>query len=93
MGIPTTQLGSPSGKEYLEKGKKITTRSFSVDTSEDPSTLVDRSKRVAVENNATLEGDASSGGFSGRGVEGVYPHVRDRFDLFTDTPFSSAIRF
>jgi hypothetical protein len=64
------------------------TRSFSVDTSEDPNTLVDRAKRIAGENNATLEGDASSGSFSGRGIEGIYDiEGRTVTVTITDKPF------
>ncbi len=64
------------------------TRSFSVDTSEDLNTLVDKAKRAAVENNATLEGDASSGRFSGRGVEGIYDiEGRTVTVTITDKPF------
>jgi galactose mutarotase-like enzyme len=37
-----------------------------------PSTLVSEAKKVAKENNATFRGDATSGSFSGRGVEGRY---------------------
>ena len=48
------------------------TKTFSVNTQKDPDTLVSEAKQVAKENDATLEGDTSSGSFSGKGVEGSY---------------------
>jgi hypothetical protein len=48
------------------------TKTFSVNTQKDPDTLVSEAKQVAEENDATLEGDTSSGSFSGKGVEGHY---------------------
>jgi hypothetical protein len=48
------------------------TKTFSVNTQKDPDTLVSEAKRVAEENDATFEGDTSSGSFSGQGVEGNY---------------------
>jgi hypothetical protein len=47
-------------------------KTFSVNTNKDPQTLVQEARTVAEENNATLKGDANSGSFSGRGVEGSY---------------------
>ena len=47
-------------------------RTFSIKTTKNPSTLVSAAKKVAKENNATLRGDAASGSFSGKGVEGRY---------------------
>jgi hypothetical protein len=63
-------------------------RSFSISTAEDPTTLVDRAKRVASENGATFEGDATSGSFSGSGVEGEYKiEGRTVTVTITDKPF------
>jgi hypothetical protein len=47
-------------------------RTFSIKAMKNPSTLVSEAKKVAKENNATFRGDATSGSFSGRGVEGRY---------------------
>jgi hypothetical protein len=47
-------------------------KTFSVNTNKDPQTLVQEARTVAEENNATFTGDANSGSFSGRGVEGSY---------------------
>jgi hypothetical protein len=47
-------------------------RTFSVKTNKDPQVLVEEAKKVAEENNATLNGDANSGSFAGKGVEGSY---------------------
>jgi hypothetical protein len=47
-------------------------RTFSVNTNKDPQVLVEEARKVAEENNATLNGDANSGSFSGKGVEGSY---------------------
>ena len=47
-------------------------KTFSMNTNKDPETLVQEARTVAEENNATLSGDANSGTFSGRGVEGSY---------------------
>jgi hypothetical protein len=48
------------------------TKTFRVQTQKDPDTLVKEARQVAKENNATFEGDTSSGSFSGKGVEGNY---------------------
>lgn len=47
-------------------------RTFEIQTTKDPDTLVREAKEVAKENDATLTGDARSGNFSGKGVEGSY---------------------
>src|SRR3712207_3159801 len=47
-------------------------RTFSIKTTKNPSTLVSAAKKVAKENNATLRGDAASGSFAGKGVQGRY---------------------
>jgi len=47
-------------------------RTFSVNTNKDPQVLVEEARKVAQENDATLNGDANSGSFSGKGVEGSY---------------------
>ena len=54
------------------KGGEGGGRTFSIKTTKNPSTLVSAAKKVAKENNATLRGDAASGSFSGKGVEGRY---------------------
>src|SRR4028118_2102036 len=48
------------------------TKTFSVNTQKDPDTLVSEAKQVAKENDATFEGDTSSGRFSGKGGAGDY---------------------
>ena len=48
------------------------TKTFSVNTQKDPDTLVSEARQVARENDATFEGDTSSGSFLGKGVEGDY---------------------
>ena len=47
-------------------------KTFSVTTTEDPSTLVARAKKAARENGADFRGDERSGSFSGSGIEGTY---------------------
>ncbi len=47
-------------------------RTFSVNVTEDPNTLVTRAEKVATENGAVFRGDTTSGSFSGRGVRGTY---------------------
>ena len=47
-------------------------KTFSINTNKDPQTLVQEARQVAEENKATFKGDANSGSFSGRGVEGSY---------------------
>ena len=48
------------------------TKTFRVQTQKDPDTLIKEARQVAKENDATFEGDTSSGSFSGKGVEGNY---------------------
>jgi hypothetical protein len=48
------------------------TKTFRVETQKDADTLVSEARQVAKENDATFEGDTSSGSFSGNGVEGNY---------------------
>jgi hypothetical protein len=48
------------------------TKTFRVETQKDADTLVSEARQVAKENDATFEGDSSSGSFSGKGVEGNY---------------------
>jgi hypothetical protein len=63
-------------------------RSFSIDTSEDPSTLVDRARRIAAQFDATFEGDTASGSFIGSGIEGIYDiEGRTMTVTITDKPF------
>jgi hypothetical protein len=61
-------------KATVDKGAvdMAKTKTFSVKTQKDPDTLVKEARQVAKENDATLEGDSSSGRFSGKGVEGNY---------------------
>ena len=47
-------------------------RTFTINTNKDPQTLVEEARQAAEENNATFKGDANSGSFSGKGVEGSY---------------------
>jgi hypothetical protein len=47
-------------------------RTFTINTSKEPQTLVEEARKAAEENNATFEGDTNSGSFSGKGVEGSY---------------------
>ena len=47
-------------------------RTFSINMTKDPETLVEEARSIASENNATFEGDTTSGSFSGKGVEGSY---------------------
>jgi hypothetical protein len=45
-------------------------RTFSVDTNKDPQTLVEETRQVAEENNATFKGDTNLRSLSGKEVEG-----------------------
>ncbi len=47
-------------------------RTFRINTTKNPSTLVSEAKKVAKENNATFSGNTTSGSFSGKGVKGTY---------------------
>src|SRR5215216_7553574 len=47
-------------------------RTFTINSSKDPQTLVEEARKAAEENNATFEGNTNSGSFSGKGVEGSY---------------------
>ena len=47
-------------------------RTFTMNTSKDPETLLQQARQVAKENDATFKGDTNSGSFSGKGVEGSY---------------------
>jgi hypothetical protein len=47
-------------------------RTFSVGTNKDPQTLVEETRQVAEENDATFKGDTNLGSLSGKGVEGNY---------------------
>ncbi len=58
-----------AGKGAVDIAK---TKTFSVKIQKDPDTLVSEARQVAKENDATFEGDTSSGSFSGKGVEGTY---------------------
>ena len=59
-----------------EKAREETvTRTFSMDTTADPLSLLARARRVARENGATLVGDEGSGRFSHEMVRGEYRMV------------------
>jgi hypothetical protein len=49
---------------------KEESRTFSVDTNKDPQTLVEVTRQVAEENNATFKGDTNLRSLSGKGAEG-----------------------
>ena len=53
-------------------------RTFSIDTTMDPLSLLARAKRVARENDAALVGDKDSGRFSHNMVKGEYRMVGQR---------------
>ena len=53
-------------------------RTFSIDTTMDPLSLLARAKRVAKENDAALVGDKDSGRFSHNMVKGEYRMVGQR---------------
>jgi hypothetical protein len=63
------------------------TKTFSVNTQKAPDTLVSEAKQVVKENDATFEGDTSSGSFSGQGVEGNYEMEGQTVEVtITDKP-------
>ena len=63
------------------------TKTFSIQTQKDPDTLVKEARQVAKENDATFEGDTSSGSFSGKGVEGNYQIEGQNVEVtITDKP-------
>ena len=47
-------------------------RTFTMNTNKDPETRLQQARQVAKENDAAFKGDANSGSFSGKGVEGSY---------------------
>jgi hypothetical protein len=69
-GSPST--GRKTQTSSTAKGGGGGGRTFSIQATKNPSTLVSEAKKVAKENNATFRGDATSGSFSGKGVEGRY---------------------
>jgi hypothetical protein len=69
-GSPST--GRKTQTSSTAKGGGEGGRTFSIQATKNPSTLVSEAKKVAKENNATFRGDATSGSFSGKGVEGRY---------------------
>ena len=69
-GSPST--GRKTQTSSSAKGGGGGGRTFSIKATKNPSTLVSEAKKVAKENNATFRGDATSGSFSGKGVEGRY---------------------
>jgi hypothetical protein len=48
------------------------TKTFSVNTTKTPDTLVSEARQIAEENDDPFKGDRNSGRFSGNGVEGGY---------------------
>jgi hypothetical protein len=71
------RTGSPSTRKTQRSsaakgGEGRGGRTFSIRATKNPSTLVSEAKKVAKENDATFKGDTTSGGFSGKGVEGRY---------------------
>jgi len=64
--------------EHENGRKKVMTRTFSIDTSIAPSSLLATAKRAASENDATLLGDEGSGRFSHEMVRGEYRRIGQR---------------
>ena len=58
--------------EHENGRKKVMTRTFSIDTTVAPSSLLATAKRAASENDATLLGDEGSGRFSHEMIRGEY---------------------
>jgi hypothetical protein len=56
----------------VDGGRKIVARTFSIDTTLNPSSLLARARKTASENGATLIGDKQSGRFSHDMVRGEY---------------------
>ena len=69
-GSPST--GRKTQASSAAKGAEGGGRTFSIQATKSPGTLVSEAKKVAKENNATFRGDTTSGSFSGKGVEGRY---------------------
>jgi hypothetical protein len=59
----------------VDGGRKIVARTFSIDTTLNPSSLLARARKTASENGATLIGDKQSGRFSHDMVRGEYRMV------------------
>jgi hypothetical protein len=59
----------------VDGGRKIVARTFSIDTTLNPSSLLARARKTAIENGATLIGDKQSGRFSHDMVRGEYRMV------------------
>jgi hypothetical protein len=59
----------------VDGGRKIVARTFSIDTTLNPSSLLARARKTASENDATLIGDKQSGRFSHDMVRGEYRMV------------------
>jgi hypothetical protein len=71
-GSPSSARNTQPSSAAKGGGRGGGGRTFSIKTTKNPSTLVSEAKKVAKENNATFRGDATSGSFSGKGVEGRY---------------------
>jgi hypothetical protein len=56
----------------VDGGRKIVARTFSIDTTLNPSSLLARARKTASENGATLIGDKQLGRFSHDMVRGEY---------------------
>jgi hypothetical protein len=69
-GSPST--GRKTQTSSTAKGGEGGGRTFSIQATKSPGTLVSEAKKVAKENNAAFRGDTTSGSFSGKGVEGRY---------------------
>jgi hypothetical protein len=68
--------------------KETVARTFSINTTVDPLSLLARAKKVAKENGATFVGDKESGRFSHDMLKGEYRMVRDKVIVtITDKPW------
>ena len=67
--------------EHENGRKKVMTRTFSIDTTVAPSSLLATAKRAASENDATLLGDERSGRFSHEMIRGEYRMVGQTVDV------------
>ena len=74
LGKTARGTGTSAGRKTQTSSAdgQVGGRTFSINTTKNPSTLVSEARRVARENNATFRGDTTSGSFSGKGVKGRY---------------------
>jgi hypothetical protein len=61
-------------------------RTFTMNTNKDPETRLQKARQVAKENDAAFKGDANSGSFSGKGVEGSYEIEGNTLVTVTNKP-------